>query len=61
MTEHYTFAASETGLTHALLTTLNLRRHGYKTRLATRELCKFKVHTVVATPATKPNTQGARL
>lgn len=51
MTEHFTFADSETGLTHALHVTCSLRRAGFKTRLATRRLPHgFVVHTVVPTP-----------
>lgn len=53
-TEHFTFADSETGLTLALLTTLSLRRHGFRTRLASRVLSRFPVHTVVATRPTRP-------
>jgi hypothetical protein len=59
MTDRYTFADSVTGLQHAFDTTLNLRRHGYKTRLATRELhhsSVFTVHTVLATPPARVRT-----
>jgi hypothetical protein len=50
MEERYTFANSAAGLEHALQTTLSLRAAGFKTRLVTRVLCRFTVHTVVATP-----------
>jgi hypothetical protein len=38
------------GLRLAISTTLSLRRHGYKTRLAERKLSGFTVLSVVATP-----------
>ena len=55
MTEHFTFPDTVEGLEHALHTTLTLRHFGFKTRLATRELSRFIVHTVVAEPPTRPN------
>ena len=56
MVDHFTFPDTEAGLTLALLTTLSLRRHGFKTRLATRQLTRMTVvHTVVATPPPRPN------
>ena len=52
MTERFTFADTCAGLEHALRATLTLRRAGFKTRLATRQLTRMTlVHTVVATPA----------
>jgi len=55
LVERYSFPDSEAGLTQALHTTLTLRHFGFKTRLATRELSRFTVHTVIATPAPRPN------
>jgi hypothetical protein len=63
MTDHFTFADSTRGLLSALEHTLHLRRHGFRTRLATRRLFTFPtgepgfVHTVVATPPVRPNRQ----
>jgi hypothetical protein len=60
MTDHFTFANSNAGLLHAFEIALSLRRFGFKTRLATRRLFTFPtgeagfVHTVVATPPTRP-------
>ena len=50
MVEHYTFADSVAGLARAFSTTLSLRRAGFKTRLVTRRIAGFVVHTVIATP-----------
>ena len=57
--DHYTFASFEStgqtlGLAAAWDTTLHLRRQGHKTRLATRQWGRFIVHTVIATPPTRP-------
>lgn len=59
MEERYSFADSITGLTHAFNTSLNLRRHGFTTRLVQVPitLCKGVpgvMHTVVAVSASKP-------
>jgi hypothetical protein len=64
MTEHFTFADSVEGLTHAFNLTLSLRRNGFRTRLATRVLDRslpFTVHTVVATPPQREKTAFERL
>ena len=65
MEERFSFADSETGLTLALLTTLSLRRHGFKTRLETSVVCtqRFFLHTVVAQPPVRPTRaeRGASL
>jgi hypothetical protein len=53
--EFYTFPDTVEGLEHALHTTLTLRSFGFHTRLATREISRFVVHTVIATPAPRPN------
>jgi hypothetical protein len=55
MPEHYTFADNVAGLTQAWETTLSLRRAGFKTRLATRQIAQTTVQTVVATPPKRPN------
>ena len=62
-TERYTFSNEPAGLTLALYTTLRLRRHGFRTRLATRQWGKFTVHTVLAMPPTRPSRaeRGANL
>lgn len=58
--DHYTFASYEStgnalGLAGAWETTVNLRRHGYKTRLALRQITRTTlVQTVVATPPQRP-------
>jgi hypothetical protein len=58
--DHYTFASYEStgnalGLAGAWECTINLRRHGYKTRLATRQITRTTiVQTVVATPPARP-------
>lgn len=54
MTEHYSFADSPTGLLLAWLTSVSLRRHGFKTRLATRNLAGHVLRTVVAKPPARP-------
>ncbi len=55
MEDRYSFADSITGLTHAFNTSLNLRRHGFTTRLVQIPitLCKGVpgiMHTVIAKP-----------
>lgn len=59
MEEKFTFADSTTGLEHALLTTLSLRRFGFSVRLATHTQTVGKetyvLHTVHATPPARPN------
>jgi hypothetical protein len=54
-TEHYIFADSTTGLAHAFDLTLALRGQGFRTRLETTTFKTFVLHTVIATPPTKPN------
>jgi hypothetical protein len=56
VTENYTFPDNVAGLEAALETTLSLRRFGFKTRLAHRQLTRMTtVVTVVATPPKRPN------
>lgn len=58
--DHHTFASYENtsnalGLAGAWETTVNLRRQGYKTRLATRQITRMtRVQTVIATPPARP-------
>jgi hypothetical protein len=61
--DRFTFADSVTGLEHALVVTLSLRRAGFKTRLVTSTLAGFTLHTVVSTPPKRPNrkARGAEL
>ena len=58
MEERHTFADSVTGLTVAFELTESLRRHGFKTRLETTNFKGFVLHTVVATPAPRPNRKA---
>lgn len=53
MKEFHTFADTVLGLTVAFELTEGLRQHGFKTRLATRKVAGFTVHTVIATPPVK--------
>jgi hypothetical protein len=59
MEDRMTFADSFTGLEHALFTTLLHREHGCKTRLVTHSMSvgkkTFVLHTVLSTPAPRPN------
>lgn len=56
MVEQFNFADSETGLTLALLTTLSLRRNGFKTRLTTEEVGHgTTLHTVHAVRPPRPS------
>ena len=60
MEERYSFADSITGLEHAFDTSLNLRRHGHRTRLVTVPIMLTQgvpgvMHTVISTPPTRPN------
>lgn len=60
MEERYSFADSITGLTHAFNTSLNLRRHGFTTRLVQVPIMLGKdapgvMHTVVAKPPARPS------
>lgn len=61
--EHYTFPDTTHGIKLAWDTAVSLRRHGFKTRLATRQWGVFTVHTVIATPPKRPNRKerGASL
>ncbi len=61
--EHHTFPDTSTGIKLAWDTTLSFRRHGFTTRLATRQWRTFTVHTVIATPPKRPNRKerGASL
>lgn len=55
MTEHYTLPDTAAGLQQAWDTAVSLRRHGFKTRLATRQWGRTTVHTVIATPKKRPS------
>ena len=50
----FTFPDTESGLSVAWDTTIALRRAGFKTRLAERQMSGYTVHTVVATPPVRP-------
>jgi hypothetical protein len=58
--DHYIFASYEStgnalGLANAWETTVRLRRHGFKTRLATQQITRTTiVQTVIATPPVRP-------
>ena len=63
MEERYSFADSITGLTHAFNTSLNLRRHGFTTRLVTHSMTvgkmePFVLHTIIATPPARHRAES---
>jgi hypothetical protein len=51
MNEKYFFTGTEAGLTLMLMTTLSLRRAGFKTRTHVEHIAHFPVHVLTATPA----------
>lgn len=55
MTERFTFGDTEIGLTVALGTVRTLRAAGFRVRLVTGVFHGFVLHTVLATPETRPN------
>ena len=66
--DRFSFADSFTGLEHAFFTSLNLRRHGHRTRLVTHtqtvgKMPPFVLHTVVSVPPERPTRaqRGANL
>ena len=55
MTERHTFPFNEAGLVTCLELTLTLRRKGFRTRVATRQLTRLtRVYTVLATRPVRP-------
>ena len=53
--DRFTFPNNAHGLAHAWQCALHLRSFGYATRLAVRQWGKYRVVTVIAMPATRPN------
>lgn len=56
--ERHSFPDSESGLALAFNLTLSLRRAGFKTRLLPRVIGTTSLHTLIATPATRPNRRA---